>query len=179
MATRPDFLAPLSSRATELLDELRRPSSLREKVLGRTEHDLAVLNELNAAPEPRMIPLLLEAAFGKPDEVSRAAAEIIGAAFARTVRALSHLEEECRRVSRYSNSAWHALRPVELSHFHAAGPVRVGVAAVASFHHNGYVREAAVAWLGAITRALAENGARLGARTREEIEHAVAYWSPK
>jgi len=30
-----------------------------------------------------------------------------------------------------------------------------------------------------ITRALAENEARLEARTREEIEHAVAYWSPK
>jgi HEAT repeat protein len=33
--------------------------------------------------------------------------------------------------------------------------------------------------LGAIARALAENGARLGARMREEIEHTVAYWSPK
>jgi len=35
------------------------------------------------------------------------------------------------------------------------------------------------AQLGAIARALAEHGTRLGARTREEIEHAVAYWSPK
>ena len=176
MATQPDFLAPLSSRATELLDELRRPSSLREKVLGRTEHDLAVLNELKAAPEPRMIPLLLEAAFGKPDEVNRAAAEIIDAAFVRTpVRALSHLEEECRRVSWYSNSAWYALRPVELSHFHAAGPARVGVAAVASFHHNGYVREAAVAWLGMLdARALPFLALRLNDWVPQVAERALA-----
>jgi len=33
--------------------------------------------------------------------------------------------------------------------------------------------------LGQITRALAENGARLEPRTREEIERAVAYWWPK
>lgn len=176
MATRPDFLAPLSSRATELLDELRRPSSLREKVLGRTEHDLAVLNELNAAPEPRMIPLLLEATFGNSDEVSRAAAGIIDAAFARTpVRALSHLEEECRRISWYSSPGWHSLRPVELSGFHGAGPARVGVAGVASFHHNGYVREAAVAWLGTLdARALPFLVLRLNDWVPQVAERALA-----
>ena len=84
MGTRPDFVAPLSSRAPELLEELRRPSSLREKLVGRTAHDLAVLNDLNAAPEPRTIPLLLEAAFGNSDKVSRAATGIIDAAFAHT-----------------------------------------------------------------------------------------------
>ena len=176
MATRPDFLAPLSSRATELLDELRRPSSLREKVLGRTEHDLAVLNELNAAAEPRMIPLLLEATFGNSDEVSRAAAGIIDAAFARTpVRALSHLEEECRRISWYSSPGWHSLRPVELSGFHGAGPARVGVAGVASFHHNGYVREAAVAWLGTLdARALPFLVLRLNDWVPQVAERALA-----
>jgi len=51
MATRQDFLTPLSPRAAELLEGLRRPSSLREKLVGRTKHDLAVLGELNAAAE--------------------------------------------------------------------------------------------------------------------------------
>ena len=100
MATRQDILPPLSPRASKLLAELRRPSSLREKLIGRTEHDLGVLTELDVAPEPRMIPLLLDALFEHPDEVSRAAAGIIDAAFARTpVRALSHLEDECRSIS--------------------------------------------------------------------------------
>ena len=35
------------------------------------------------------------------------------------------------------------------------------------------------AQLDAITRALTENSARLEHRTREEIGHAVIYWSPK
>ena len=175
MATRPDFLAPLSPRATELLDELRRPSSLREKLVGRTEHNLAVLNELKGAPEPRMIPMLLQAAFEKPDEASRAAAGIIDAAFARTpVRALAYLEEECRRTSWYSNPAWYSLRPVEVSRFRAAGPSRVGVAAVASFHPNGYVREAAVAWLDTLdTRALPFLLLRLNDWVRQVAERAL------
>ena len=148
MGTRQDVLPPLSPRAAELLDELRRPSSLRQKLVGRTDHDLTVLNELDVAPEPRMIPLLLEAVFEHPNEVSRAAAGIIDAAFARTpVRVLSHLEDECRGISWYSTHAWHSLRPIELSRFHGIGSARVAVASVASFHRDGYVREAAVAWL--------------------------------
>ena len=51
MATRQDFLTPLSPRAAELFEELRRASSLREELVGRTKHDLAVLGELNAAAE--------------------------------------------------------------------------------------------------------------------------------
>lgn len=154
MAKPTDDLARLSPRATELLNELRRASSLREKLVGRTEHDVAVLNELNDAPEARMIPWLLDTAFGKPDAVRQAAAGIIDAALARTpVRALSRLEDECRRSAWYSNpvtSAWYALRPVQLSPFRSSGSAEVGVAAVASFHPNGYVREAAVIWLGTL-----------------------------
>jgi hypothetical protein len=95
-----------------------------------------------------MIPLLLEAAFGDADGTSPAAAAVIDAAFAHTpVRALSRLEDECRRVGWYLNAAWYSLRPVELSRFDPASPARLGLAGVASFHHDGYVREAAVAWL--------------------------------
>ena len=149
MATRQDFLTPLSPRAAELLEELRRPSSLREKLVGRTEHDLAVLGELKAAAEPGMIPLLLQAVFESPDSVSRAAVVIVDAAFARTpLRALSQVEDACRRISSfYLFPAWRSLRPVELSRFQDSGPARVGIAAVASFHPDGYVREVAVAWL--------------------------------
>src|SRR5262245_53403534 len=148
-----DSLTRLSAHVMALAAELHRPSTLREKLIGRTAHDLAVLDELATAPEPLVIPYLLDAVFTSPGAVSRAAAGVVDAALTRTpVRALSRLEDECRRKTWYSwpfpaKGGWHTLRPVELARFHNSGPTELAVAAVASFHPNGYVRETAVDWL--------------------------------
>jgi len=148
-----DSLTPLSADVTALLAELHRRSTLREKLIGRTAHDLAVLDELATAAEPLMIPYLLDAVFTNPGAVSRAAAGVVDAALTRTpLRALSRLEDECRRKTWYSwpfpaRRGWHTLLPVQLAQFHNLGPTELAVAAVASFHPNGHVREAAVDWL--------------------------------
>lgn len=145
----------LSPRACELVSALERGTSLAEKLLGRAAEDVAILGELAACAEPALVPHLLPFVFGDDRDVARAAASVLDRAISAAILAdLAPLEVACRRgwwTYAPSESGWANLRPVEVARFSPFGDVESSVVGVASFHASGYVREAAVTRLDALS----------------------------
>src|SRR5262245_28514772 len=115
-----DF-APLSPRAVELLAELHRPATVRDVLLGREARDIAILQELAALAEPRLVVSLLDAVFAAPNAVARAATQTVAVSIARIpITQLPRLEIDCRRRSAYSSPyqvAWSAATSALLDRF--------------------------------------------------------------
>jgi hypothetical protein len=130
-----------------------------ERLSGRADTDETLLEELQRDAEPAVVPHLLPFLFSASRSVAIAAAGVATLAFERaSAEELIELDQSGRRLSSYNapwEEGWASLAPLQLSRFTAFGDSEVGVLGVASFHANGYVREAAVTRLAALESELA------------------------
>lgn len=144
-------MKPLSPRATELVAALEAQRSLGERLLRAADHRLDILAQLDEAPEPGIVPHLLRLIVDGPPQVARAAAGVVGRVVANSRSAeLLEMDDKWRRSVWYAapgDRGWWGLTPVELSRFETLGAAGTAVIGMASFHPNGFVREAAVAHL--------------------------------
>jgi HEAT repeat protein len=145
----------LSPRAAELLADLRGAPTFVEMLKGRDERDVAVLTRLASDPEPAIVRHLLPFLVGVRPPVMFAAADVVRRAIdVSSADDLLDLDEECRKAS-YGGEwgdDWARIKPIDVARFENLGTSEVAVVGVASFHANGYVREAAVSRLDAIER---------------------------
>ena len=152
-------MKPLSPRAAELVNDLRCSPTFMERLSGRADTDETLLEELQRDAEPAVVPHLLPFLFSASRSVAIAAAGVATLAFERaSAEELIELDQSGRRLSSYNapwEEGWASLAPLQLSRFTAFGDSEVGVLGVASFHANGYVREAAVTRLAALESELA------------------------
>jgi len=144
---------PLSPRAEQLIAILWREPSLADRLLGRSTLNVDALVELERLDEPAVVPHLLDYVFGNTPSVARATAAVLDRAItAASPDELLELDLVCREWWPVfpPTVGWRTLRPVDLSRFSAFGDLEVAVVGVASFHGNGYVREAAVTRLASL-----------------------------
>jgi HEAT repeat protein len=138
---------PLSPRVLELLDSLKHPPAPLDRLTGRSNADLRVLADLQSHPEPAIAPYLLPYLVG-PQKVVCATARVLARVIdSATPDDLLELDEVCRCASAYRaawQTGWQSMTPVEASRYETLGADEWVVVGMASFHWNGFVREAAV-----------------------------------
>ncbi|HLA09571.1 MAG TPA: HEAT repeat domain-containing protein [Pyrinomonadaceae bacterium] len=137
-----------------LIQQLYEPASLWEKLRGSRD-DAAILSEIGDSTEPAAIvdvlPFVLAS---KPDVAAAAATSVHKLVLKATAQELVWLDCLLRRSSSYSGDSlyeWHNLRPDQLDLLERFGEASVSLVGIASFHQNGYVREAAIKRLDLIT----------------------------
>lgn len=150
-------MKPISQRNADLVFESRQ-SPRFYLWRSRSQLEIGVLRELGKHPEPALVPFLLSSVFDGQLPVARAAAETLHRAIGTaSARDLVDLDEECRRFgwdTQERDAAWRTLRPPMLSRVASFGETEVSVLGVVSFHHDGFLREAAVARLDDLTTGL-------------------------
>ena len=142
-------MRPFPPDVETLVSALARTPSVAEIIFGRDDENLRILGELEARPQPGLVPHLLPFIFGSSRAVARGAARVLAASVAAaTPQDLLEIDERCRKVwSAWlpaSEGGWRALRPAEVSRFIRFGDDEIAVVGIASFHASGWVREAAV-----------------------------------
>ena len=145
-------MKPLSTPAAQLLAQLNVPSSWRERI-GGDQRKVRALTALLEHARPSIVPHIAPLVFARPSGVRRAAELAMDRAFAMATPAdLVELDKMCRQNSPYPavwGDEWDTLSPLRLSVLEKFGSVGLGGLGLASFHANGYVREAAVRYLDA------------------------------
>lgn len=108
----------------------------------------AALHALADRAEPACVPHLAPLAFHGPDDLRRLAAVAIDRALGTaSATELVQIDDACRWGARPDSEitrAWQRLTAMHLLSLDAIGPGMQSAWVVASFHPNGYVREAAV-----------------------------------
>jgi HEAT repeat protein len=144
----------LSPDTRVLIERLREPVSLRERLLGTGPDLPALLRRIAAAGEPAAVPFLVSFLLDRREEVASAAASALGQLVGAIYPAdLSWLDERIRVGSApwYAlSSEWCRLRPEQVCRLQRlpGGAAAVGLA---SCHASGYVRQAAVECLASVT----------------------------
>ena len=148
-----------SPHTQALIDRLNQPPTLWEKLRGPSDYK-ALMSEIAGANEPVAIFDLLPFVLATKIDVATAAADAIHRLFrALPITDLSELEWTLRGRAAYSMGTlheWYKLGPSQLVLLERFGEQSVQILGLASFHHNGYVREAAINRL-----ALSASGAEL------------------
>ena len=143
----------LSSQSADILRALESSSTLGSRLFGR-RIDPSTLRQLAAVGDPlaaaALVPFLLEA----DADTTRELASAIRSLMAVPPLALISLGESCRSVTLYDVvdwTAWRALIPRDVRRLASLlGAEAAPVLGIASFHANGFVREAAVECLDAL-----------------------------
>jgi len=148
-----------STRAAQLLAELIRAPTLKDRVLGRAHQHVMCLRELATVAEPATVPWIVQFVFSAEPAVARAASIASDAIFrAADPQLVPRMELGVRRLEWGIEDApkgWISLKPVDVARFGSFAEGEEAVVALATFHHNGYVREAAIERLDDIGGALA------------------------
>lgn len=136
-----------SQRTFELIQRLYDQERSWGAKLGISSPPLWAFDEIASSGEPLAIPLLLNFALNPNGEVARSAANAI-AALMQNLDSNDYiqLDEACRRewsYESYANSRWYGLRPSEVPELLNLPNGNV-IAGLATFHGNGFVREAAL-----------------------------------
>lgn len=140
-----------SQRTREILGSLSSSRTFWEKLTGRTESPLWAFDEIAKSGEAEVIPHLASFLLSPSQEIRQAAARAI----AQLVTLLQdtdyvRLDDLTRTALAYEstiNAAWCKLKPTDVE---SLGELPDGsqMVGLASMHNSGYVREAAVGWLG-------------------------------
>jgi hypothetical protein len=135
-----------SPHTRALIDRLSEPPTLWEKLTGSGEYN-AIFSEIADSNEPAAIVDLLPFVLATKSDVATAAADAVH----RLLRVfptkdLGWLEYNLRARVAYSGVIydWYKLSPSQLALLERFGERSVQILGLASFHHNGYVREAAI-----------------------------------
>lgn len=147
-------MRPTSPHTRALIQQLNEPASLWEKLKGSRD-DAAILSEIGDLNEPSaIIDILPFVLADKPGPAAAAATAVHQLLLATPVKELAWLDCALRQRSPYSGDhfyEWHLLSPGQLGMFERFGDASVSLLGMASFHQNGYVREAAIKRLDLIT----------------------------
>lgn len=147
-------MRPISARSLKFLRALERERSLVEKLTGGSADDLTSLSELLASAEIGLVPHLLPLVLEGGSAVSKAAAHVLTASIA-TASAAELIElDERSRAPIYAQSVVFGgltVRPSDVARFSDYGDDECAVIGLLSFHFSGWVREAAITRLDALT----------------------------
>lgn len=140
-------MVQLSPHTRALIDRLSEPPTLWEKLTGSREYE-AIFSEIAGSNEPAAIVDLLPFVLATKLDIAIAAADAVN----RLLRGfpakdLGWLEYHLRARVSYSGEViydWYKLVPSQLALLERFGDQSVQILGLASFHHNGYVREAAI-----------------------------------
>ena len=154
VALDPCQVRPVSHHAAELLAQLNPHPSWRERLSDRDAPKVRALTALVDHARPALIPQIAPFAFARSAEVRHAATQVLDRALETSTPAeLVELDKACRQRGGYYTSrwgsAWDALTPLRLSLLDKVGRLTPASLGIASFHGNGYVREAAITRLAA------------------------------
>jgi hypothetical protein len=130
-----------------LVRELHASQSFWDKLAGRQQPPIGAFDEIAEANEALVIPHLTTFLLNGRSQVSNAAARTIGQLLANVQSSeYVQLDEACRNdwSPEYSASSdWRSLKPNDVKQFWRLSNA-IAVIGVASFHGNGFVRDAAV-----------------------------------
>lgn len=147
-------MKPTSPHTAALLQQLKAPVTFWGKITASPDYE-SIFAELAGAGEPAAIIDVVPFVLAGKSRIAAAAANTVHQLLRATpVKDYGWLDWTFRRRSPYSSESfydWHKLSPLQLSMFEHFGDASVSVLGVASFHPNGYVREAAVRKLSLIT----------------------------
>ena len=143
-----------SPNTRALIQHLYKPTSLWEKLKGSRD-DAAILSEIGNSGEPAaiidIIPFILANSSGIATAAARSVHKLV---LGGTTNELVELEQVLRKRSSYSGDylyEWHKLSPGQLGLLERFEDALVSLLGIASFHQNGYVREAAINRLALVT----------------------------
>ena len=136
-----------SPHTTALIERLNAPVTLREKITGSRDYK-AILSGIADSNEPAaIIDVLPFVLAGKPDVAAAAVDAVHKLLRSVSVTDLTWLDSALRQRSPYSTTSfykWRQLSPSQLDLLDRFGHRSVQLLGLASFHQNGYVREAAI-----------------------------------
>jgi len=137
----------LSTHTATLIERLNQPVTLREQLTGSRKYD-RIFAAIADANEPAAIIEILPFTLATNTSVAAAAAVAVHKLLLATPAAdLISLDLALRNRSTYSGVPiyeWHKLSPAQLGVLEHFGDATVSLLALASFHQNGYVRQAAI-----------------------------------
>jgi HEAT repeat protein len=143
MATNPRRPEP-----TSLLQRLYDPGVARRDIAGWHEGLLRLLAEIRDSGEAHILPHILVLIDDEDRAVANAAGSAIGGLLARLTPAeVANLDSIVRDLSIYSSSnqfGWYRLSPEGLDRQLDSGGLPSAFVGLASMHHSGYVRAAAL-----------------------------------
>ena len=136
-----------SPHTRALIDRLSEPHTLWEKLTGSRKY-AAIFSEIAGSNEPAAIVDLLPFVLATKLNIATAAADAVHRLLRGfPAKELSWLEYNLRARVSYSGGViydWYKLSPSQLALLERFGDQSVQILGLASFHHNGYVREAAI-----------------------------------
>jgi len=136
----------VSPQTAALIQELLAPLTWRERITGSRDYE-SILTQIGESNEPAAIIDLLPFTVASDDNVAVAAARTIHKLLAGIDAAeISRLAPSLRYGPTYSAESyhWYHLDLPKLAAFERFGDAATSLFALASFHHNGYIREAAI-----------------------------------
>jgi HEAT repeat protein len=141
---------PSDSTQTLLNSLYRKPEFWKN--LFQADSQIAILTQIAAANEPAAIPDLLPLLLTTNAHMAIACAQTIDHLL-KQIPASDFFSVYGFASENYSywgehNKPWFYIRPADLVYLSSFGPSSISVIGLASCHANGFVREAAVRWLG-------------------------------
>src|SRR5215216_627648 len=138
----------LSSASLELINRLHAPAGVRKGAAPAMDAQDELLSRIGELGEPLAIPFVVPFLIHPRVSIARTALNAVHLLTRRLVPSdFIRLDQEMRQRSIYHSpqwSKWHDLRPEALERFPDVSEHSWVVPALASFHENGYVREAAI-----------------------------------
>lgn len=135
-----------SPHTRDLIERLREPLSLREKLTGSRDYQ-AILSEIGDSNETAAIIDILPFIFSRGDTAQAAAAAVHKLLLGTSLTDLPWLDSALRYSSTYfapDFNHWNNLLPTKIDELERFGEASVSLLGLASFHLNGYVREGAI-----------------------------------
>jgi len=137
----------ISPETQRLISELNQPRGF-VKTLTTSRINVSLLIGIGNSKEPAAIIEILPFVLSRKRDVAEAAASAVHKLVrGATSEDLAWLDEALRQRSPYSGDAsyeWHKISPDDLVSFERFNASSVSLLGMASFHQNGYVREAAI-----------------------------------
>jgi HEAT repeat protein len=140
-------MRPISPHTRALIERLNQSDSLWETLRGSRD-GAALLSKIGNSNEPAAIIDILPFVLSKKSDVAIAAAVAVHKlVLGTTTKELIWLDCAIRQRSPYSGNSfyeWHKMSPGQLDLLERFGDPSVSLLGMASFHQNGYVRQAAI-----------------------------------
>ncbi|HSS20362.1 MAG TPA: hypothetical protein VLL54_09820 [Pyrinomonadaceae bacterium] len=144
----------ISPETRRLIQQLHEPRGFVEALRGSRDY-VSLLRRVGDSKELAAIIEILPFVLSKKRGVAEAAAAAVDKlVLDATTKELLWLDDAMRRRSPYSGESfyeWHRMSPNQLLSFERFGAASVSLLGMPSFHHNGYIREAAIYRLDRIT----------------------------
>ena len=145
---------PLSAATAELIRTLLEPPSLFERLKTSINSHVDLISAIAAAKEPAAIPYLVLYLLNAEGASQQYAATAVESLLAKVSGVdLLRLDQSFRSYYNYHDSLrnWTEIKPSSLNKLDRSSISNLSVLGILSFHPSGYVREAAIGRLAAIT----------------------------